>query len=253
MHDFEKKKASYYEGMKLPWMGILYEEAELQLLEHLPEEPGTALVVGCGFGIMDRWLALQGWQVTGVDVTAGYLEMAEQDAAAEGLAIRYELMDAESGDWGALGGPFDLVLCHNVLDYLEAPETVIAKIGAVTKRGGLVSIVHHNPTAKVLKALIVQNDPVQALENMTKTRFYAETIGAHTKALKPETVATGLREAGCEIAGHYGIRTLYDLVSNEKKFEADWHQQMLELEKAVWDQSPYRDMAMLNHFVARKK
>ncbi|MGB8954595.1 MAG: methyltransferase domain-containing protein [Tumebacillaceae bacterium] len=252
MNVFEKKRESYYEEMKLPWTRLFYEEAKLQLAMHLPERPGQALVVGCGFGLIDRWLAKRGWQVTGVDVTPGYLELARQAAADEGLAIEYQRMDAAADDWSALGGPYDLVVCHNVLDFLQELEATIARIADHTNSSGLVSIIHHNSKAKPIKTLMMQNDPELALEQLSQTQFYVQTFETYSNMIQPETVSACLQEAGCEVAGHYGIRTLYDYVSNEQKFEPAWHAQMLELEKAVWDKHPYRDIAAFFHFIACK-
>ncbi|MDR0554948.1 MAG: class I SAM-dependent methyltransferase [Treponema sp.] len=50
----------------------------------------------CGFGRITAELARRGFNATGVDITAAYLETAEDDAAYEGLDIEYVLADARA-------------------------------------------------------------------------------------------------------------------------------------------------------------
>jgi SAM-dependent methyltransferase len=90
------------------------------LQDHVPLERGSCLDVACGSGRNLRWLAAQGWQVTGVD----------RDAEAIGrlreMANVIEA-DIEAGPWPLAGRTFDLVL---VCNYLWRPllGTVLASV-----------------------------------------------------------------------------------------------------------------------------
>ncbi|HEV7666156.1 MAG TPA: class I SAM-dependent methyltransferase, partial [Chloroflexota bacterium] len=63
--------------------------------------PGTALDVGSGEGADAIWLAEQGWQVTGIDVSMVALERAAQMAAAAGhdVADRITWQQADILTW----------------------------------------------------------------------------------------------------------------------------------------------------------
>ena len=75
---------------------------------HLIAPRGTVLDVACGSGRHLRWLAAQGFAVTGVDRDAAAL------AALQGLG-RTITADLESGPWPLAGERFDAVLVTNYL------------------------------------------------------------------------------------------------------------------------------------------
>ena len=111
--------------------------------------PGRALDVGCGEGADVVWLAKQGWEVTGVDVSQVALDRAAQHAADEGVAdrtawLRVDLVGAR--DRGRpLPGGMDLVTSH----YMHAPQDVFdatyAAMAAAVRPGGTLLVVGHHP------------------------------------------------------------------------------------------------------------
>ncbi|HEX8953476.1 MAG TPA: methyltransferase domain-containing protein, partial [Polyangia bacterium] len=69
--------------------------------------PGRALEVGCGTGTDVLWLAAQGFDVTGVDVSSLAIDKARAKAAAAGAAAsrcRFDVLDFLVAD--PAGGPF---------------------------------------------------------------------------------------------------------------------------------------------------
>src|SRR5690349_11732816 len=70
--------------------------------------PGRALDVGCGEGADAIWLALQGWEVTGLDVSAVAVERAAAAARAAGVEVEWVAADFAATPLGT----FDLVTAH---------------------------------------------------------------------------------------------------------------------------------------------
>ena len=110
------------------------------LAEHAP---GTALDVGCGEGGDAVWLAQQGWNVTGIDVSTTALERAQQAADARGLgsltAWKHVDLTREMPD-----GQFDLVSAVFLQSRIEFPrEEVHQKLTANVAPGGLFLVVGH--------------------------------------------------------------------------------------------------------------
>lgn len=62
-------------------------------------EPGTALDAGCGAGAESIWLALQGWRVTGADISADALARAARRAAEAEVSDRVSWVEADLTVW----------------------------------------------------------------------------------------------------------------------------------------------------------
>jgi SAM-dependent methyltransferase len=56
-------------------------------------QPSAAIDLGCGSGINSVWLAQQGFDVTGVDVSPLAIEQARRRAAAAGVRVSFVLSD----------------------------------------------------------------------------------------------------------------------------------------------------------------
>lgn len=105
--------------------------------------PGTALDLGCGEGGDALWLAEQGWQVTGVDVSATALERASIEATARGLSDR---IDWQRHDLGRSfpAGRFDLVSAFFFHSPVEIPRAeVLRSAAAAVRPGGTLLVVGH--------------------------------------------------------------------------------------------------------------
>lgn len=98
MHQFDK---SYWENH---WAPGAAGQNVLPVNPYLPSEiaqqpAGTALDAGCGTGVEAIWLAEQGWQVTGADISASALAAAGERAEAAGLAGRVQWVEADLTTW----------------------------------------------------------------------------------------------------------------------------------------------------------
>jgi SAM-dependent methyltransferase len=63
-------------------------------------KPGTALDIGMGEGRNALFLAAQGWQVTGFDISDVAIRLAQESAQTRGLKLEIVLADADRFDYG---------------------------------------------------------------------------------------------------------------------------------------------------------
>ena len=110
--------------------------------------PGTALDVGSGEGADAIWLAEQGWQVTGIDVSMVALKRAAQLAAAAGhdVADRITWQQADILTWDPAPRQFDLVSAQFMHLPRSAREVVYRRLAAAVRRDGSFLIVGHHPS-----------------------------------------------------------------------------------------------------------
>ena len=119
-----------------------YERAKYEAtLAALPEGPiGSALEVGCSIGVLTERLAARCERLLAVDVAEAALARASERLAgcANVTLERRELPE----DFPA--GPFELIVCSEVLYYLDPPafEALLAAAGRELAPGGSLLAVH---------------------------------------------------------------------------------------------------------------
>ncbi|MFC4132535.1 class I SAM-dependent methyltransferase [Hamadaea flava] len=107
--------------------------------------PGTALDVGSGEGADAIWLARQGWQVTGVDISEVALRRAAE-AAGPDLADQLTWQQADIFTWAPEKAAYDLVAAHFVHLPWEDLQALHRRLADAVKPGGTILIVGHHPS-----------------------------------------------------------------------------------------------------------
>jgi len=150
---------------------------------------GRVLDVGCATGYLGAVLAARGSAVTGVEADPG----AVAAARARGLrVVEGDLEDPGTLDRAAEHGPFDAIVCGDVLEHLRAPERALGALADLLAPGGrlvasLPNIAHWTARRELLRGRFPQAD--HGLFDRTHLRFF-------TRASARElAVAAGLRVA----------------------------------------------------------
>lgn len=151
-------------------------------------------------------------------------------------------MDADS---------FDLVICHNVLEYADDKEAILKHLVRVTKPGGILSVVKHNLYGRVMATAVMSDDPKSALSLLDQG---AEKSMFGKRDVYSNEWITDLLKDEMTLIDTYGIRTFFGLSSNNDiKYTDDWYQSMLELETKACSMDEYRKVAFFNHLIFAKK
>jgi len=114
-------------------------------------KPGTALDVGTGQGRNAVYLATQGWDVTGMDISQVGLDAALANARKAGVRIRTDKAAYDTYDFGV--GKWDLI----VVVFAWAPVSdpaFVAKLRTSLRPGGTVLFEHFlGPRAPMVRAV----------------------------------------------------------------------------------------------------
>lgn len=113
--------------LRLDWINSLCPVKNLKVLD-----------VGCGGGILADSMARQGAEVTGIDLSAKALRVAQLHAMeAQTPNINYREISAEAMA-DEQPGSFDVVTCMEMLEHVPDPASVVQACATLVKPGGWV-------------------------------------------------------------------------------------------------------------------
>lgn len=172
-----------------------------------------ALDVGCGTGVLAVRLARVGFHVTLLDSSAAMLEIAKRAASNAGVAQNIAVKHGDATKIAAMFGEecFDLILCHNVLEYVEDPSAVLRGAPrALRNSSAILSLLVRNRAGEVLKAAIKAGDLAAAEQNLTAESAQESLYGGNVRLFTPSGLASLFRESSLEIIAERGVRVVSD-------------------------------------------
>lgn len=224
----------YKQMLEQPWGKIQYGITFAQL-EHVKNK--KILDFGSGFGLVSQFLD-ENNEVVAIEPQEGMLFAYSNHTYEKilGSLEQVEKFESES---------FDIVLCHNVLEYIEENnrEKYLSEFKRVLKRDGKLSIIKHNQVGKIMQAVVFSNDVDQALDLLKGNEFKSVSFNSGTTY----TIDELLGMSKMKLEKYQAIRTFYSLQMNEVKTKDKWLEKMTEMELAVCDLYPYKDISFLQH------
>lgn len=237
---FDADPAAYADHLRTP-LGRLRSELSWRILEaHLPPpgaSPPRALDLGGGTGETALRLAAAGWLVTLVDGSPRMIERAAGLARARGLAERIacRMLDVDAGGLAhALGASgYQLVVCHNLLEYVASPEALLREMSAALAAGGRLSLLVRNRAGEAMKHLLRGTDPETVLAFLAARRVREDLYGLEVRLFDPDEIRRLLRTAGLEVVAEHGVRVVADHLGDWDGAGDGAVDRMLELERRL--------------------
>lgn len=239
-------KNYYKQATATPWGRLFYD----CLFQQLPvKAPLKILDFGSGFGITASYYAEKN-EVIAIEPNPDMLAMSSEVTQYQQLL----------GDEKTLAefptSFFDLIICHNVLEYTSQQEEIISKLLSRVKKGGQLSLIKHNKTGAIIQEAVLMDNPKKAME-MLKTsnaKQHKKSYFGAVNYYEIEQVETWCRHSNAVIKKCLGIRSMYSLSQNNQlKKTADWYQSMLKLEREVAEKQPFVAMAFFHHLIIQKQ
>lgn len=109
--------------------------------------PGRSLDLGCGEGGDVLWLAEQGWQARGIDLSPTAIARAQAAARSRGLEGSADFTACDLSGWDPAGTSYDLVTASFFHSHVTLDRTAILRraAGALTVGGHLAILSHAAP------------------------------------------------------------------------------------------------------------
>nr|WP_297458377.1 methyltransferase domain-containing protein [uncultured Halomonas sp.] len=231
-----------FDGMAEKFAASLYGgsrgELRLALLDHLlprtlPLDGQPALDVGGGLGQMSAWLAERGHAVTFTEPSGEMLARARE--ALDGTDVRCLQAPLQALPEQA-PGPWPLIVCHAVLEWLADPRSAIATLAQLLEPGGHLSLMVFNRDALRFSNVIKGN-----LDKALDDRLAGTGKRQRLTPISPLThaqISRWLAEQGLVVEHVAGIRVFHDYL-REREPDRATLTRIFELERRYCDIDPH--------------
>jgi S-adenosylmethionine-dependent methyltransferase len=240
----------------LPWMKLKTEIGLSNLRKHLPQKTLRILDAGGGSGADSLPLAREGHSVDLLDYSPEMLKVAKENAEREKLLdkIRFHTADVSQLDRIFPQPQFDVVLCHNVLQFVADVPKLLSMLSKVLLPGGILSLIGPNRYSMPYATAFLFRDLDEAFRQIDartyQHRFFKTTVTEYSAG----EIQAMLPDASLNFDADYGIRCLSDYWGdNETKSKPEVWEKIVRLEYTLTDKSPYNLLARFWQIVAYKE
>ncbi len=146
---------------------------------------------------------------------------------------------------------FDLIICHNALEYIDDKECVINELCRLLKVGGTLSVLKHNRAGRVMQMAVLLDDIRKANDLLDGKDGVSSQFGA-IRYYEDEQIAKWNKRL--KLLEVFGIRVFWHLQQNQEKHGTEeWQTQMMQLEMRVSKIEEYRKIALFHHLFFTKE
>jgi len=217
---------------------------QADLAETLLGRPLRVLDIGAGLGHMSLWLAEQGHAVTLAEPAKPMLDGARERFNAAGSSATF--IQAPWQELPAmLDQPYDLVLCHAVLEWLAEPYAILPVLRRLTAQDGHLSLAFYNRDALVYRNLLKGH--FRKLRN--------NDLAGEKQSLTPQTPLDP-RELAVQVQGQWliesrsGVRVFHDYMPHDFQARADLPA-LIEMELAHRRHPAFAGLGRYLHWICR--
>jgi len=232
--------------------------ANLQDFLALPQiKPSLrALDLGGGTGVAAVRLARLGINVTLLDSSPAMLEIAKRAAREAGVDGKIALKHGDAAQVANLfpGVSFDIVLCHNILEYVDDPNVVLSAAAQVLRTDltgiGILSVLVRSQAGEVLKAGIQAGDLEAVERNLTAEWGHESLFGGRMRLFTMDSLHVMIKRASLAVAAERGVRVISDYLP-PKISRGDGDARIFELERKLGSRPEFVAVARYIQIVAR--
>jgi len=253
---FQSNAEKYAAYLETPEGRLRLDLAFANLSELLPQaaQPLHALDLGCGTGAIGVRLARLGLRVTMLDSSLPMLDLARKAAVEAGVTAKIDLTHGDAAKLANLipRESFDVIVCHNILEYVDDPDAVLrGAVLGLRDSSSIISILVRNRGGEVFKAAIQAGDLAAAEASLAADWVQESLYGGRVRLFTADTLKAALKSASLATIVERGVRVLSDYlppqVSRSKEYK-----RILELERKLGCRREFASVARYTQCLARR-
>jgi S-adenosylmethionine-dependent methyltransferase len=253
---FRTGAAKYAAYLETPEGRLRVDLAFANLQDFLPQATQSlrALDLGCGTGAIGVRLARLGLHVTLLDASIPMLDFAERAAREAGVTERIALEHGEASQLATLfpAASFDLILCHNVLEFVDDPCAVLRTAAqALRDSSGMTSVLVRNRPGEVLKAALLNGDLAAAERNLTTEWGDESLYEGRTRLFTAVGLQSMLLDSSLAVTAERGVRVMSDYLPSTVS-RTDEYERIFELERKLGRRPEFAAVARYTHCLAHR-
>lgn len=235
----------YRQLIDKPWGRMFYDMIFRQL--DLPNDiPLKILDFGAGFCVTANHYSKY-HSVTAIEPNREMIDLSIHDNPFDLIHGGIETLSRYADN------TFDIVICHNVLEYVSDKEFILQELVRVLKQGGTLSIVKHNLSGRAMAYAVFSDNPKAALD-LLDTGDNENNMFGNRDTYEDEYIIGLGKKYGLSMENLFGIRTFFSLSkNNDVKFTQKWYEDMLALEMRTCNLDRYKSISFFHHLIFQKK
>ena len=239
------------------WGKFSYQLVEENFKQLVPfDSPAlNVLDAGGGNGLHSLAFARLHHDVDIVDSSQQMLNDAKSNAALAGVSSRIHTHAIDILDIARHfpENHFDVVLCHNVIQFIDDLEPLLDILYRVMRQGGFLSLITANQYSLLYQSAYLENDLDKARECLSHGFQHHSIFNVDIQEYRADELAGWLESRGYSVEQHYGLGCLYyywgsdELTESSPQFE-----KLKKLEFELANREPFKHSARYFQLIARK-
>jgi len=254
---FLSEAGKYAAYLETPEGRLRLDLAFANLRDFLPEPQDNnsicALDLGCGTGTTAVRMAKLGLHVTLLDYSPAMLDIAQR-AARDANVIEH--VAVKPGDAMGLSSQFkarsfDVIVCHNLLEYVDDPVAVLCgAAGLLRDSSAVLSILVRSHAGEVLKAAIQTGDLSAANDALSSEWGKESLYGGKVRLFALDRIRDLMKAASLGIIAERGVRIVADYLP-VKVSRSEEYDRIFELERKLASLAEFVAVARYTQVLAR--